>query len=512
MAKMQKKYRKKGSITVFLTMLLLLIASFFFALLEISRIKGLHTKAELVEDVAMESVFAEYQREIYEDYGLLLLDGAYGGESFQIQTMEYRLEEMVCKNLYDDKEQGVDFYQMNVVDCQIPRYQLVTDQGGASFRSLAADAAKQESAASLLEDFTEEITQKRTMEEENGSVEDYLKAAEKAKEEAAKKKEEESTSNQGGSESSSGNNNSETSNNSASNTGEDVENPIEEIKSYRKSRVLSMVVRNEENLSKKAISTEETLEHRQLEKGNLKVDTQFLDEMWFLKYLESHYGCYGRVLPDRALDYEMEYILQGKGSDAENIEGVAKNLIKIREISNLAYLAKDAKKQAEAGELAVALMGWTLLEPVIAATKWGILASWAYVESVLDVRALLEGRRIAWMKTGEQWTSGLGGMKNTMDGFVMSKDCENGWDYTRYLQFLLCLKKDSGINYRSMDLIEVNINNTEDLELHMDHMVVACKGEVDYEAEPLFWKYVYLGNQSPGTFTMKKKKRYSYSD
>lgn len=509
---MQVKYKKKGSITVFLTMLLLLIASFFFALLEISRIRGLHTKAELVNDVALESVFAEYRKEIYEDYGLLLLDGSYGSDRLQMGKMEYRLEEMICKNLYDEKRQEVDFYQLNAVDCQIPRYQLVTDQGGAAFRSLAADAAKQEAAASILEDFSEEITQKKTMEKENGSVEDYLKAAEKAKEEAAKKQEQQSANNQEGGEGSAGNNNSQMSNNSASNTGENVKNPIEEIKRYRKSRILSMVVRNGESLSKKAISTESALEHRQLEKGNLQVETQFLDEMWFLKYLESHFGCYGRIQADRALDYELEYILKGKDSDAENLEGVAKNLIAIREISNLAYLAKDVNKQAEAGELAVALMGWTLLEPVIAATKWGILASWAYMESVLDVRALLEGKRIAWMKTAEQWTSGLGGVADTMGGFAMSKDCENGWNYIRYLQFLLCLKKDSKINYRSMDLIEVNINNSENLTLQMDHMIAACKAEVDYKAEPLFWNYVYLGNQSCDGFTIKRERRYSYSD
>lgn len=59
---MQKQYSKKASITVFLTMLILLSASFFFALLETARIRGLGTKADIVSDAALESVFAEYRK------------------------------------------------------------------------------------------------------------------------------------------------------------------------------------------------------------------------------------------------------------------------------------------------------------------------------------------------------------------------------------------------------------------------------------------------------------------
>ncbi len=64
----------------------------------------------------------------------------------------------------------------------------------------------------------------------------------------------------------------------------------------------------------------------------------------------------------------------------------------------MGYLIQDQQKCIEAEELAVALMGWSMNPPVVDATKWGILAAWAYSESILDVRALLEGRRIAWIK------------------------------------------------------------------------------------------------------------------
>lgn len=73
--------------------------------------------------------------------------------------------------------------------------------------------------------------------------------------------------------------------------------------------------------------------------------------------------------------------------------------------------------------------------------KWGILAAWAYSESILDVRALLEGRKIAWIKNAEQWTTGINQTSEAVDGFAMAKDCENGWDYMKYLKFLVSMKK-----------------------------------------------------------------------
>ena len=186
---MQKKYGKKASITIFFAMLLVIISSFLFALLEAARIPGLHTKADVVSDTAIEAVFAEYQKEVYENYGLLLLDGAYGSGDFQIAKVEQRLEEMNTKNLYGTKRQTRDLYPMKVSECRIEKYQLATDDGGAAFRHLAATAAKREAGEDIIEDFSEKIQQKESLEKENGTVEEYLAEAERAKKEGKEPKE-----------------------------------------------------------------------------------------------------------------------------------------------------------------------------------------------------------------------------------------------------------------------------------------------------------------------------------
>lgn len=491
---MQKRYNKKASITVFLTLLLLLSASFFFALLETARIKGLGTKADIVSDAALESVFAEYQKEIYENYGLLMLDCAYGSENFAIENVEKRLQE---KNLNNLKQSEKEFYGINLTECKIPGYQLLTDDGGKVFRHLAAQTAKREALVQEVDDFAEEIQQKEILEQENGTVEKRLEEANKTIEEAEQAKQAENTEEKVGDI-------------SAQKPQEEVKNPIEDANQWKKSAVLSLVVRDESQLSNKAIALEHTLEHRQKETGNLSVQGAILEELWFVKYLETHMGSYRQISSNHALDYEWEYILNGESSDRDNLKETVKSLIMIREIANMGYLIQDQQKCIEAEELAVALMGWSMNPPVVDATKWGILAAWAYSESILDVRALLEGRRIAWIKNAEQWTTGINQTGEAVDGFAMAKDCENGWDYLKYLQFLICMKKDSAVNYRSMDIIEVNTNAMYGKSIQMDHMMTGCESRVSYEAEPLFWNMITIQRLGMETFQIDRCNQYTY--
>lgn len=491
---MQKRYNKKASITVFLTLLLLLSASFFFALLETARIRGLGTKADIVSDAALESVFAEYQKEIYENYGLLMLDCAYGSGNFAIENVEKRLQE---KNLNNLKQSEKELYGINLTECKMTGYQLLTDDGGNVFRHLAARTAKREALVQEVDDFAEEIQQKESLEQENGTVEERLEEANKTIEEVEQAKNTENTEEKVGDI-------------SAQKPQEEVKNPIEDANQWKKSAVLSLVIRDESQLSNKAIALEHTLEHRQKETGNLPVQGAILEELWFVKYLETHMGSYRQISSNHALDYEWEYILNGEYSDPDNLKETVKSLIMIREIANMGYLIQDQQKCIEAEELAVALMGWSMNPPVVDATKWGILAAWAYSESILDVRALLEGRRIAWMKNAEQWTTGINQTGEAVDGFAMAKDCENGWDYLKYLQFLICMKKDSAVNYRSMDIIEVNTNAMYEKSIQMDHMMTGCESRVSYEAEPLFWNMITIQRLGMETFQIDRCNQYTY--
>lgn len=414
---------------------------------------------------------------------------AYGNGNFAIENVERHLQE---KNLNNLKQSDKELYGMYLTDCKISRYQLLTDDGGNVFRHLAAQTAKREAVIPEVDNFAGEIQEKETLERENGTVEEHLEEANKKREEAeqAEKGEE--------------------NNIAAQKPQGEVKNPIEDANQWKKSSILSLVVRDESSLSNKAISLEHTLEHRQKEAGNLPVQGAILEELWFAKYLETHMSSYRQVQSNHALDYEWEYILNGESTDRDNLKETVKSLITIREIANMGYLIRDQQKCIEAQELATALMGWSMNPAVISATKWGIIAAWAYSESILDVRALLEGRKIAWIKNAEQWTTGINQTSEAVDGFAMAKDCENGWDYMKYLKFLVSMKKNSAVNYRSMDIIEVNTSAISGKSIQMDHMMTGCESEVTYEAEPLFWNLITIKTLGMETFRIDRSNQYTY--
>lgn len=223
-----------------------------------------------------------------------MLDCAYGSGNFAIENVEKRLQE---KNLNNLKQSEKELYGINLTECKIPGYQLLTDNGGNVFRHLAARTAKREALVQEVDDFAEEIQQKETLEQENGTVEERLEEANKTIEEveqakqaentesAEKPEQKESTKNTGNTEEKE-----KVWDISAQKPQEEVKNPIEDANQWKKSAVLSLVIRDESQLSNKAIALEHTLEHRQKETGKSSGTRSNIRRIVVCKVFRNPYG------------------------------------------------------------------------------------------------------------------------------------------------------------------------------------------------------------------------------
>ena len=69
---------QKGEITAFLSLDFLLILSFLGAMVESASIQVLKNYKRADTILAVESVFAEYQKQLLEQYDLFALDAGYG--------------------------------------------------------------------------------------------------------------------------------------------------------------------------------------------------------------------------------------------------------------------------------------------------------------------------------------------------------------------------------------------------------------------------------------------------
>lgn len=74
-----RQFKKSGEITVFLSLLFLVICAFLGALLKSAKSSFVRNKIEATTDISIKSSFAEYNKMLFEKYHLLFVDTTYKG-------------------------------------------------------------------------------------------------------------------------------------------------------------------------------------------------------------------------------------------------------------------------------------------------------------------------------------------------------------------------------------------------------------------------------------------------
>ncbi|CUP55669.1 DUF5702 domain-containing protein [Fusicatenibacter saccharivorans] len=171
-------------------------------------------------------------------------------------------------------------------------------------------------------------------------------------------------------------------------------------------------------------------------------------------------GILGLVLPEGQC--QVEYVLCGKNSDQDNLAGTVNRLLALREAANLVYLAKDAQKQGEMEAMAgviAASFGVPAAMPVV---KMALAVCWAFAESILDLRELLDGGKVALFKTAESWQLSLEQLPKLLEtGDQSRKNAPGGMEYSDYLRLLLMQKSGKAVTFGAMDLVEYNMRTEQ---------------------------------------------------
>ena len=134
---------RRGYITVFLSLSLTLILSLVFTVIEGARISAIRMKSECVADIGMNSVLAEYHRELLEQYDLLFVDTSYCGSHPDIANTRAHLQNYVQKNLHPQERKGMsgekDFLAMDAGIIEISEYSIASDDKGAVLKRQITD-------------------------------------------------------------------------------------------------------------------------------------------------------------------------------------------------------------------------------------------------------------------------------------------------------------------------------------------------------------------------------------
>jgi len=496
------RVKKKGSMTIFASLILVLITSLLLTFLESARVYGLKSYANMTSLLTSESAFAEYSKELFENYDLLFLDAAYGGEEFDLSKLQGTILQLNKDNLYEKKDfafqKKTNLFHLEVKDITVSEYELATDYEGMIFYQQVVSAMKGKAPYMAIETLKNEIEKtndssmnKKNPEEEMENAKNNISSAREARQKKAEQEQKPVV---------------------ISQEEKNAENPLDFVMKLKTEGILSLVVDRSAELSNQELNAVEDIQNRTYTKGNMTnvFSPDLADKLWYQLYLNQYFGSYTIQKDNTALMYEREYIVCGKDSDKKNLEAVVNRLLMVREAANYAYLLTDSVKTQEALGLATALVGFTANPLIIGAVQYGILGAWAFVESVLDVRMLLSGNKVMPIKTAATWITDILHISQSFESAKNTKS-DTGLSYNQYLQGMLSITKESVLSIRTMNLMEKNIwKISGDHTLQMNHLIQSIDVSYTYQASPLFSNILSItkGKLDPYQFSIQKQ--YSY--
>ena len=152
--------QRKGTITVFLSMILLLVLALVLTTIENARVMSAVARGKMVTKMALESCFSSYAKEVFEQYGVMVL---WKSETEFLQ--EYH--NYIDKNIYyagDFQLKPKDFLQLHRKNSSVVERELALDRQGELLEQQITDYMKyalaEDVVAGLLGE-TKELSQSK---------------------------------------------------------------------------------------------------------------------------------------------------------------------------------------------------------------------------------------------------------------------------------------------------------------------------------------------------------------
>lgn len=446
----KNKKEIQGYLTVYAALSMTILLSLCLVLIDGARRSTVRMEAEIIAEIGMESILAEFHREMLEQYNLFYVDTSYGSSVPSWQKTKEHLQQYLEKNC--DMEEVLlgdwwyrDMLALEPKEVQITSVRTAVDRQGAVLRSQAIEAVKDDVGLVYLEEVRswmdiveEQELDSRDIEEERQQIAEEIQSYDGTRRQLSEDEW----------------------------VTIEVENPAGGLGSIRSDGILSMVVEDTSSLSQREVDGSILLSKRiqdgQVNQGNDEEEVAsdgWMERLLFQEYLMRYCGYYGGELDKGALQYQAEYLITGKTHDIDNLKGAVHRISAMREVANALYLYGDEAKCAEAETVAAAAASAILLPELTPLFKHAILLGWAYMESLYDVKVLMAGGKVPLLKDAASWHYDIGCIFGEgADGAVQAS--EKGLAYADYLRVLLALSDLETVTGRFMDIVELDIRQT----------------------------------------------------
>lgn len=477
---------QKGSITVFLSLVCILFLSLICTAAESARVQGARAQTANLTGMGNFSLLAEFERNLLDKYDIFGLDTSYGSGTFGIYKTAQRFEELLSYNANPKKDLFsvwcFDPWNLRLTHSEISGYALLTDEKGEAFYQQAVSYMKTnlgtEAVSALLEYArdTDQIEKNQEEYERSRKENDaQMSDLESQKEQRIQEMESEQAEAGG----------------SVSQPQSEGKNPLLEIAKLRMRSTLSIVTGGKA-ISQNTVTLTQLPSRQITKKGSLDLEKKhkgLASDVLFREYLLNYFPNYLSQESSEGLLYQLEYIIGGNAMDKRNLKSVADKLLLIREGMNYLYCLQNSQMNGSAQSLAITLTGFLGIPALTSATKHALLLAWAYGESLIDVRTLLEGDKVPLTKDASSWTltlENLGRITQILDQGGSGQ--EKGLSYKDYLRILLNMGSLSKQKLRALDMIEVNLKSIPGSQkFRAENCVVGIKTRTEWEIKPVFF-------------------------
>lgn len=427
--------KKQGFSSLFVIIILASLVFFILAVVEVTAGFSSRSTAENICVITGESILSEYQKDLFELYGLLALQSFdeklsrmaafYIEESLHSEGANILKMQLKACNVSSEKYPALD---VNAFSSQIQALSLALIGkdvlSGLDFSDVMPEIkSAADSAHSIIEDSEEEM---QTISEASSTYYSNQEEEESIEEKKA---------------------------------GKQVKNLWNRYKDVTE-------MRNSSEFEFKAI---DDIDVRRSLPSNLLgisprrnilsacIDLDVYPDSWIENEYILNRCSYATAIQENAyIDLEAEYILYGRFSDQENEEEIRSSLFWLRSALNLAHIYSDSHKRAEVTALASGTFALVPF-PVAVCIISGI---WAAIEAHNDLNLLFDGQCVPFIKNAKDWKSSLsgavGGHVSLLSSSGSSSAVGTYEDYVRL--FLLAIPKCEKLA-RLMDIIQLNIAN-----------------------------------------------------
>lgn len=464
----------KAEISIYLALVLTVMLSLILTLIEGARISAIRMKIECVTDMGLNSTFAEFNRELLNQYDLFFVDTSYGKGSPSLMYTQTHMKDYMNYNFQVNKgfigNKAKDLLAIEVMDVRVRDVSYATDKKGSVLKRQAVSYMKDKTGLQYIDKI---ISQSNIMREnqldtrdiasENKNIDSELDQLEREEDGERKKVH--------------------------------LDSPANKVKESKRIDILSLLLKDAGNVSNKAVRPEDYVQNRELQRGigiprGKELQENITEEVLFGEYLLEKCGCYTQKKQGSLLEYQLEYLYAGNQNDRDNLAAVANKLMLIRQVSNHIYLWSDGAKTAEADAAAAAIASAVLMPEIQPIVKISLMFAWAYGESVGDVRILLDGGKIPLMKSHGDWRLQFSNLADFKDQNYQREKGEKGLSYKEYLRLLLLTMNKEVKVTRFMNIVEMDLRTTKGNEQFrldgcLDQLLaeIKCKSRFGYEYE-----------------------------